>query len=85
MTMEIKDEELKQLIEESSINTDQWSLVEFPKFPCHTQAAERTVKLVTETTAAFCGQDARDGFIRTRKGSLSLSNVFGTRKDFKIE
>ena len=55
MTMEIKDEVLKQLIEESSTNSDQWTLVEFPKFPCHTLAVERTVKLVTKAAAAVCG------------------------------
>lgn len=85
MTMEIKDEELKQLIEESSTNYERWSIVDFPKFPCHTQAVERTVKLVTEAAAAVCGQDARDGFIRAKKESLSLFPVFGSKKDFKIE
>lgn len=85
MTMDIKDEELKQLIEESSTNSDLWSLLEFPKFPCHTQAVERTIKLVTEAAGAVCGQDARDGFIHARKGSLSLFPVFGTKKDFKME
>ena len=85
MTMGIKDEELKQLIEESSTNSDQWSLVQFTKFPCHTQAVELTVKFVTEAAAAVCDQDARDGFICARKGSLSLFRIFGTKKYFKFE
>ena len=37
-----------------------------PQFSCHTQSTERCVKLVTETAAAVCGQDARDGYIKVR-------------------
>ena len=33
------------------------------KFPCHTQAVERCVKLVTEASAAVCEKD-RDGWIK---------------------
>ena len=36
------------------------------QFPCHTQATERCIRLVTEASAAVCCQDARDGFIRAR-------------------
>ncbi|CAH0381343.1 unnamed protein product [Bemisia tabaci] len=35
-------------------------------FPCHTQAVERGVKLVTEASAAVCDAESRDGFIRAR-------------------
>ena len=41
-------------------------IIDFPKFPCHTQAFERCVKLVTDASAAVCGTDSRDGFIRVR-------------------
>ena len=37
----------------------------FPKFPCHTQAVERCVKVVTEASAVVCDEKSRDGFIRT--------------------
>jgi hypothetical protein len=40
--------------------------LEFEKLPCHTQAVERCVKLVTEASAAVCVTAARDGFIRVR-------------------
>ena len=40
--------------------------IDFPKYPCHTQAVERCVKLVTESSMAVCGVKARDGFIRVR-------------------
>ncbi len=36
------------------------------RYLCHSQAVERYVKLVTETSAAVCGNDTRDGFIRSR-------------------
>ncbi|KAF2903508.1 hypothetical protein ILUMI_02675 [Ignelater luminosus] len=34
--------------------------------PCHTQAVERCIKLVTEASQAVCGDDVRDGFIGVR-------------------
>jgi len=33
------------------------------EFPCHTQAVERAVKMVTEAAASVCGEDARHGFL----------------------
>ena len=36
------------------------------KFPCHSQAVERHIKLVTEASATVCGQETRDDFIRTQ-------------------
>ncbi|KAF2886282.1 hypothetical protein ILUMI_19891 [Ignelater luminosus] len=38
---------------------------EFLKFPCHAQAVERCVKLVTEFSRRVCGQENRDEFIRS--------------------
>ncbi|GBN80701.1 hypothetical protein AVEN_152068-1 [Araneus ventricosus] len=40
----------------------QWNL---DKFPCHNQAVERCVKLVTEASQKIVGTNSRDGFIRT--------------------
>ena len=36
------------------------------QFPCHTQDTERCIRLVTEASAAVCGEAARNGFIRAR-------------------
>ena len=33
-------------------------------FPCHTQAVERTIRVMTESASAVIGQEARDGWIR---------------------
>src|SRR6266516_3714166 len=41
-------------------------VTDFPRYPCHTQAVERTVKLVTEASTSVCGEKAKDGFIRVR-------------------
>ena len=46
--------------------------IAFERFPGHTQAVERCVKLVTEACVAICGEDRRDGFIRVCLQSRAL-------------
>lgn len=58
---------------------DQMSLL---KVPCHSQAVERCVKLVTEASSSVCGQEARDGFIRCRIASRATLPKFETKSDF---
>ena len=48
----------------SLINSDTTLIREIQKFPCHTQAVERCVKLVTEGSIKVCRHEARDGHIR---------------------
>lgn len=55
MTMKYSDSDLKDII-------DGRIIPEFDEFPCHTQAVERSVKLVTEV----CGEISRDGYIRAK-------------------
>ena len=55
-------------------------VVDFPKYPCHTQSVERGVKLVTEASAAVCGVNARDGFIRARLESRKVMPRFNTSR-----
>jgi len=38
------------------------STISFPRFPCHTQAVERCVRLVTEACASVCVEQ-RDGLL----------------------
>ena len=54
------------------------------QFPCHTQATERCIRLVTEALAAVCGQDARDGFIRARIVSRKKLKTFNTKSEFRL-
>ena len=54
------------------------------KYPCHTQAVERSIKLVTEAAAAVSGQESREGLIRTTLKSRNIMPVFETKKDFAL-
>ena len=51
-------------------------------YPCHIQAVERAVCVVTEASASVIGQDARDGFIRQRIQSQKELKMHATKKDF---
>jgi len=53
------------------------------QFPCHTQATERCVKLVTEASASVCGPSRRDGFIKTCLESRKQMPVFNTKKQYR--
>ena len=53
-----------------------------PKYPCHTQAVERAVRLVSEASAAVVGQEARDGFIQQRMEARKILPNFETKKEF---
>ena len=60
-------------------------VIDFPKYPCHTQAVERCVKLVTEASSAVCGVKARDGFIRVRLESRKIMPYFNTKSQYRAE
>ena len=53
-----------------------------PKYPCHTQAVERAIRLVSEASAAVVGKEARDGFIRQRIEARKELPTFKTKRDF---
>lgn len=59
LTMHISDEDLHLMIRRQEAPT-------LKKFPCHTQAVERAVKIITEASFTVCGAQSRDGFIRTK-------------------
>ena len=52
--------------------------------PCHNQAVERHVKLVTEASASTTGHERRDGMIRQRIQSRRLMKSFETKKQFTV-
>ena len=58
--------------------------LEFEKLPCHTQAVERCIKLVTEASIAVCGAAARDGLIRVRNNARKKMLKFETKNDFFV-
>ena len=55
---------------------------EFSKFPCHTVAVERMVKLVTEASASVCGKDSRERFIRSTLQSRTTLPKFDTKAQY---
>jgi hypothetical protein len=55
-----------------------------PDFPCHTQAVERGIKLVTEASALVSGTHSRDGLIRTRISNRNKIPKFETKRDFHV-
>ena len=74
---DISDEEIETHIELGTVPN--W---EFKKFPCHTQAVERCVKLVTEASQKVCGPGSRDGYIRSTLLSRSVMPSFSKKSDF---
>ena len=52
------------------------------KFPCHSQAVERHIKLVTEASATVCVQETRDSFIRTQIQSRKGIPKFESKQQF---
>lgn len=68
----------------SSMQHDKKNLEwDFVHFPCHTQAVERCVKLVTEASAKVYGFHNRDGFIRATFFSRSIMPEFDHKADFQ--
>ena len=59
-----------------------WGL--FPKLPCHKQAVERAVKLVTESSACAVDSSERDGCIIAKLQSRKNMPQFNTKKDFVV-
>lgn len=79
MTKHITDEEIQELIKTGGYpEGDLW------KLPCHTQAVERGVKLVTEASSAVCGFTNRDGWIRTTIASRSNMPKFNSKSDYEV-
>ena len=77
VTRSISDEKIDDYIQQ------QYKLV-IPKFPCHTQAVERSIKLVTEASLAVCTEKNRDGYIRSQIESRRKLPSFETKKDFVL-
>lgn len=79
LTCNLSDDALKSIVKSGL------SAVEnIRDFPCHTQAVERHIKLVTEASSAVCGEHKRDGFIRARLLSRLQMPHFDTKKQFHV-
>ena len=80
LTMTISDDDLQTLI----TNADE-SAFEFPRFPSHTQAVERSIKVVTEASMTVIGQTARDGLVRAKLAARKTMSEFETKSDFAVK
>ncbi|OXU32187.1 hypothetical protein TSAR_007981 [Trichomalopsis sarcophagae] len=54
------------------------------RFPYHTQAVERGVKKVTETSKHVCDEAAKDKYIRTTLQRRKIMPKFNTKAEFKM-
>lgn len=56
----------------------------FIRLPCHTQAVERTVKLVTEASMTLCDKKSREGLIHAKLSSRKTMPKFESKQDFHV-
>ncbi|GBO28319.1 hypothetical protein AVEN_271733-1, partial [Araneus ventricosus] len=75
----IGSHELLKMIQDD-VPMDGWDLI---KFPSHTQAVERIVKLVTESSRKRVEPQNRDGFIRATLESRKQMSQSESKKDYK--
>lgn len=75
----ISNEEIESFIQSGEF--PDWDIREFP---CHTQAVERCVKLVTESSLKVCWPQSRDGYIRATLKSRGVIKEFSTKADYKV-
>ena len=83
----ISSDSLKDFIRKASEaepNSKLDQVIDFPRLPCHTQAVERAVKLVTESAQNVCGSIAREGYIRAKIDSREKMPKFNTKKQFNV-
>jgi hypothetical protein len=76
MIKHIPDKDLKILIIQNSFKQN------VQMYPCHTQATERCIKLVTQASQAVCSKRRRDGFIRVTIESRKKMKTFNTKSEF---
>lgn len=77
LTKNISEQDLVHYIANSDLTH-----LSFPRFPCHSQAVERAVQLVSEVSRLVCGYQRRDGTIKSKLMSRSEMPKIDTKKDF---
>ena len=59
--------------------------IQLPHYPCHTQAVERSVKLVTESSVKCYGHSSRHGWIINVLKSRKAKPTFQSKKDDQLQ
>ena len=55
---------------------------EVGRYPLHTQAVERVIKIVSEASSQVCGQETREGYVKARLASRERISIFESKKDY---
>ena len=76
----VSDKDIWSMIQ-SGETPAEWNL---EKFPCHTQAVERSMKFVTEASEKVACCNSRDSIIRTTHSSRSSMPNFSSKLYFKL-
>ena len=53
------------------------------QFPCHTQAVERCIKVVSKTSSKVCNEKSREGYIHNVFDAYQIMPKFDFKKQFK--
>ena len=77
LTFNLSSQSLMECVKENSI-----PIMELENCPCHTQAVERCIKLVSEASEKVCGLVKREGFIRARMSSRRSMPNFETKSQY---
>lgn len=78
-----KNFSLEELVENGE-NSALWKAEQF-SIPCHTQAVERCVKIVTECSTQVASSKRRDGIIRTKLKSRNVMPRFTSKSKYKLQ
>lgn len=78
LTKDISETQLEELIK------SQEAYQGLTDLPCHTQAVERLIKLVTEASEKVCGEERRDGYIRTTLASRKKMPAYENKAQYKL-
>ncbi|CAB0027778.1 unnamed protein product, partial [Trichogramma brassicae] len=77
LTKDLSNDELLQLVETHN------SEAPIFLYPCHSQAVERGVKTVSETSLSVCSEELRQALVRNKLKPGQFLPSFETKKDFK--
>ena len=72
---DLSDDDLQEIVDTPAV---------LPLYPVHTQAVERTVKLVTEACSSVLGEEARHGLITARLRHRGILPVFNSKQDLRL-
>ncbi|GBO08893.1 hypothetical protein AVEN_224413-1 [Araneus ventricosus] len=77
LTMHIKDKDLKEMCKE-----EQFPVLTFEEFLCHTLSVERCVKLISEAAMKVCGETARDRYMRAKLQARKELPTFDSKEQY---